>query len=254
MGTKTARPRHHNKRCHTKKLNKPDDKKIIIRSATLDDLDGIIKVENEIYGPISEKVVASRSVMTERVMISGSWFLVAEANGEIVGFLSLQPTNHKPEDFVSWDDSTDEGTLKKSFCETGKYIYGVALTVGKNRFSFEARDQLLFAGAKKMILENKKLIYLSGRMPGYHRYSAELSAEEYYNKRILKHGKDVAFDPQIRMYESFGLKKIKLVENGFVGDRESCDYGIVFVKNNTFYNWPFRRLWAWLLVKMVKTG
>ena len=144
--------------------------------------------------------------------------------------------------FVSWEDSTDHGTLEKTYDDNGKYVYGVALTVGNNGHGLGLSDHLLVHAAPKLISGNKKYIYFSGRMPGFCKYKNKMKPGDYYNATTIIKDKKVALDPQIRMYESFGLKKVRLVKDGFVGDKESANYGVVFKANNPLYNWPLPKL------------
>jgi hypothetical protein len=228
-------------------ISKQKNNELLIRQATLNDIDDILRIDKEAYESVSEQVVASPSMMKERIQKSGPWFLIAESNSHILGYLSLMPTKKGPDEFISWNDSTDDGTLKNVYNIEGEYVYGVALTISRYSANLGVTDKLFLEAAKMVISENKKKIYFSGRMPGYYKHMNEFTAEDYYNKKVLKHGKNVAFDPQIRMYESFGLKKVRLVENGFVGDRESCNYSVIFSAGNPFYRFPFPKFWGSLI-------
>lgn len=222
-----------------------------VRTATISDLNDIVNIDKEIYGAISDKVTSSESIMKERINISSSWFFVVEFEGRVVGFLSLQPTDKPFRNFKNWEDSTDNGTLKKTYKENGEYVYGVALTISKKNRGQGLSDLLFQEAGKKMIKENKKYVYFSGRLPGYHKFSKKMSAQEYYKAKIHKNGKLVSIDPQIRMYESYGLKKVRLVKQGFGGDKESCNYSVVFMAKNPFYGFPFSAIWANLFAILI---
>lgn len=218
--------------------------KILIRNVRHEDLDNILKIDNEVYGQISEEVTSDKEKMNSRISIGKDWFFVAEVNGEVVGFLSLQPTNKPIDKFISWENSTDNGSIKSTYDEGGAYVYGIALTISKKARGLGLSELLFKEAAKKMIKTRKKLVYFSGRMPGYHKYSNKMTAEDYYNATIKKKGKEVPLDPQIRMYESYGLKKVRLVQEGFKGDKESGDYSVVFKADNPFYKLPLPSIWA----------
>lgn len=63
---------------------------LIIRKATIKDLDSIVKVE-EICFPKAES--ASRESLKQRINIFKSSFFIAEINGEIIGFINGCVTN-----------------------------------------------------------------------------------------------------------------------------------------------------------------
>lgn len=227
-------------------------KSIIIKQASLNDLDKIIEIDERVYGGISEEVTATKEMMKSRIEIGKAWFFAAFVGDTLAGYLSLQPSEKGFEKFISWEDSTDNGTLKASFNEGGRYIYGVALTIDPDYRGLGITEKLFEVAAYKLISEKKKSVYFSGRMPGYWRYRDKMTPEEYYNKKIKLGRKRVAFDPQIRMYESFGLKKVRLVKDGFRGDKESGGYGIVFLAKNPFYYFPFPKFWGEFMRLLMK--
>lgn len=218
--------------------------KILIRNVRHEDLDEILKIDAEVYGQISDAVTSDKEKMSSRISIGKDWFFVAEIDGKVAGFLSLQPTSKPINKFISWENSTDNGSIKSSYDEGGPYVYGIALTIGKKSRGLGLSELLFKEAARKMIKTRKRLVYFSGRMPGYHKYSNKMTAEDYYNATIQKDGKEVPLDPQIRMYESYGLKKVRLVKEGFRGDKESGDYSVVFKADNPFYKLPLPSIWA----------
>lgn len=218
--------------------------KVIIRNVSEDDLDDILRIDKEVYGNISQEVTSNKEKMSSRISIGKEWFFVAEVAGKVEGFLSLQPTNKPIEKFISWEDSTDDGSIKRTYKENGKYVYGIALTISKSARGLGISELLFKEAAKKMIKNKKRLVYFSGRMPGYYKYKNKMKAKEYYDSKIKKNGKLLPLDPQIRMYESYGLKRVRLVKEGFKGDNESADYSVVFKADNPFYKLPFPSIWA----------
>lgn len=218
------------------------NRRIIIRNARPADLERIVRIDKEAYENIYNGPVGSSKIMDARIKISSKWFFVAEVDGVILEYLSLQPTKIGIEKFKSWDESTDGGTLGKTYSENGPYVYGVALTASKNGKGLGLSSKLFAAAACKIISERKKYVYFSGRMPGFSKMKGKMSAEEYYNARTVIGRKKVALDPQIRMYESFGFKRVRLVKNGFRGDKESCNYSVIFVINNPLQRFPYPKL------------
>ncbi len=60
-------------------------------------------------------------------------------------------------------------------------------------------------------------------MPGYHKYADTMTAEEYVAARRPN---GAVLDPELRYYQSLGLKPLSVVEDYF-RDPPSCDWGVV---------------------------
>ena len=73
-----------------------------VRIATPDDLDGIMRVEEEAFGGVGDDAMASRETMAHRIALLNSgdqgWCWVAVHEGVIVGTNVVQPTNLTPAD------------------------------------------------------------------------------------------------------------------------------------------------------------
>lgn len=225
---------------------------VTVRPATLDDIEGIVELDSAMYGDeIAQGVTDDpHDMFTRRVRNSRGWFWVAEVDGKIEGMLAGQPTKYAPEEFVSWEHSTANGTFEGTYDETSVVMYVASLTVSKLGSKLDATDKLLAEGVKKAIRHGKKLAFFSARMPMYHKYKDTMSAEEYYSATTNLNGREVALDPQLRMYEELGMKRIRLVADGFVADWESCGYAVLFTFSVPFYGWPARNFWAWLFGKV----
>lgn len=226
---------------------------VIIRQAEFADIDQIVELDSKMYEGITPAQTDDpRGMFEKRIANSHGWFWVAEVGGRIEGILSCQPTKLAPDDFVSWEHTTNNGTFNGTYDETSPFIYVAALTVSPKGSRLDATDMLMAAGVKQAIARGKKLAFFSARMPGYHLMTEQMSAEEYYNATTTRNGKEVAFDRQIRYYEQLGAKRVRLVENGFEADWKSCGYAVLFIISIPFYGWRGKRMWAWLFGKIAE--
>jgi hypothetical protein len=214
-----------------------------VREATLDDIDRLADIDlllfKRAYGnkpPEKEGVV---DMLTKRLENNPGWMLLAEVNGEIEGFVSAFRTNKPIEEFVSWEDSTADGTLEGRVDPDGKYGYVTNMTIKHEAVELGAEEMLLANLVAKGIEEGVEYAYFVSRMPHFKRWADEQIkfgaidsvdegnvqelAEKYFN---LRNDDNKRYDPQLRMYESFGYKLEKLVGNAFEDDA-SYDFGVV---------------------------
>lgn len=183
--------------------------------------------------------------------VGEDWIRVVEQDGKICGFIMSCPTAKTPEDFVSWEDTTDNGTLETTYSAQGPNVYVVSLTAPRpeNNTGESPRNMLIMDQIGKLIQEGYERGFFESRMPGFREWvkqtcvdqsvtfedlepgQLDLLATQYANTRIEKEGKLVPLDPQLRLYESVGCKLIKVVPNAYQ-DGPSLNYGVVAVYEN----------------------
>jgi hypothetical protein len=204
-----------------------------IRPATLHDLDGIMAVEIETFGPVGEGAAASRATMAHRVrLLNGEtpeWFFVACHGGQIVGDAIFQPTNLRPEDCTSWETATSSGILDNTFSRNGDNVYGVSLAVCRNAPP-GTPELLVKQGFLAWHCTKKNLLLFCSRMPGFaaaHRKTG-INAEDYM-VRCRKAGGPR--DPLLYLYWKWtgGATPVRLLKNGYSVDSDSGGYGALFV-------------------------
>jgi GNAT superfamily N-acetyltransferase len=110
--------------------------------------------------------------------------IVAELDGRLVGCASSL--------IVMWDDWFDAHTWKEitasgsfdSHTPEGKTLYGAEVFVDPE-LRGKRVGHALYEGRRTLCRAmNLKRIIACGRLPGYHRHAAEMSAE-YYAKRVV---------------------------------------------------------------------
>ncbi len=228
---------------------------ITIRSAMFNDLDGIMDVERETFGEVGDGAMASRELMADRIQLlnaNSTWFWVAEHEGKIVGDMILQPTRMTPDECTSWAHATDDGTLKKTFDEAGKTIYGVSLAVSSR--APEGTSELLIHRLLQSWLDTgKDCFMICSRMPGFkeaHEQTA-IAAEDYWQQRRLSDGKPV--DWMLRLFQDMiGVSPQRLLINGFPVDEDSGGHGVLCVSTDPIPT--MKALSAWLDSRGISCG
>jgi hypothetical protein len=211
----------------------PEIGMVEVRPATLDDLDGIMAVEIETFGPVGEGAAASRETMAHRIELlnreTPEWFFVACHGNRVVGDAIFQPTDLQPEDCTSWEAATSGGTLNGTFSRHGDNLYGVSLAARRDAPP-GTPELLMKQGFLTWYSTNKRFLLFCSRMPGFaaaHRKTG-ISAEDYMRKRRRTGGPR---DPLLYLYWKWtgGAEPVRLLREGYSVDRESGGYGALFV-------------------------
>ncbi len=203
-----------------------------IRLAVSSDLPAIMEIEQESFGEVGAEAMASEKIMFDRIALCNGvrpgWFWVAEVGTAVCGYLVMQPMSLHPDDCVSWERSTDNGTLKKTFDKEGETILGVSLGV-RNKAPSEAFYFLVLQGMLQLVETGKKRLMLCSRLPSLASVGKKknIPPEEYW-KLTDKHGNPR--DPLLRkFYQVFGVQPYKFMPNGFMPDAQSGGHGALIV-------------------------
>lgn len=236
-------------------------KKIKVREGRIDDLEGMLLVEEEAW---PKGLRASREMYESRLKTFPQGTFVAEAGGKIEGVVVTEILNSDLINHIrTWDETTDNGYIRNTHNPEGNTIYGVNLSVS-SRAQKRVAIALLEAIEKLIIKYNLKQGLLGGRIPGFAKYFKQYCqkknlssvsdnevigykqrdkvAEEYI-WTTTSHGR--ALDPEIDFYKKRDFKPIKLLP-GYIEDPQSLNYGVLFLWSNPFYGKPFPRFWSWL--------
>lgn len=224
-----------------------------VQNTTTQDLDGIEAVEYNryavLYAEKPEKKRRFRKTLEKRLLVANKWMWVVKNDEKVLGSLSAQPTSKNPQEFKSWEESTNNGTLEGTYDENGQNVYVVNLDVLQEGTKKGAQYMLMAYLAAKVLEDNKRIVFFESRMPGFREYivkdkkisigkweslnkdAQDELATEYSKQKITVNGKLVPRDKLLKFYQGAGFKRDNVVANAF-DDPESLNYGLVFYANN----------------------
>jgi hypothetical protein len=228
------------------------------------DIDEIVEVDLVSFEPVyrnegktlEEKRSELKGLYEGRFdKLGGDWMqVVVNKEGKICGLIVCCPTNKRPEDFISWEDTTDNGTLETTYDPNGKYIYVVSLSMLPEGSNSNARDILFANQIGKMIELGVKTGYFESRLPGLRTWVKKQTkingqsfesltkeqklnyATKYVSLKKWVNGKYVIHDRLLRMFDDVGAKFVKVAPDAYQ-DVPSMNFGVVCVLENPLPKW-----------------
>ena len=174
--------------------------------------------------------------------------VIIRINGELAGCaLSI---------IVDYDEISDNHTYKEimqdysfdSHNSEGDVLYGVDVFI-KPEYRGLRLGRRLYDYRKELCEQlNLRGIAFGGRMPNYHKYSAELSPKEY----IAKVRRKEITDPVLNFQISNDFHPAKILKGYLDGDADSNEFAVLMEWDNIYYQKPNKK--AATKKKVVRIG
>lgn len=203
---------------------------VVIRNYETDDFTRLIEIQKESFPPpFPEDLWWNEEQLYNHVTIFPEGALCVEVDDEMAGSMTSLIVDFDPNDPQhTWEEATDNGYIR-NHNEQGNTLYVVDICV-KPKFRNLALGRLLMQSMYELVVyKNLDRLLGGGRMPGYHRYHHQLTAEQYLEKVI----KNELTDPVISFLLRCGRMPLAIVEN-YLEDEESLNYGVLMEWRNPF--------------------
>ncbi|UOQ92407.1 GNAT family N-acetyltransferase [Halobacillus shinanisalinarum] len=205
------------------------EKKIVIRNTTLEDLDEVAALSDNSFGP---DIAFKREHFASQSKIFPEGQIIVEFEGKIVGSSSSLIVNFDEyTDKHSYVEISDHGYIRNHNPD-GVNLYGVEVCVHPDyrqlklgRRLYDARKQL----CKDL---NLKSIIIGGRIPYYHKYADQMSAQEYADQVMKKN----IYDPVMTFQMKNGFVLNEMIPGYLPGDDASLEYATSMEWHNEDYN------------------
>lgn len=199
------------------------EKNIELRQLTLGDFESVTALQLKCFPGMKpwskEQFISQISIFPEgQLCLQIQNNIVASSSSLILDF-SLYSEWH------SWREIADEGFIR-NHTYSGNTLYGIEIMVDPEYRGYKLARRLY--NARKEIAKKYNLmrIILGGRIPGYHKYSNQMSAREYVEKVVNK----ILVDPVLTTQISNGFAIKRLISDYLKSDEESKGYA-------TFLEW-----------------
>ncbi|MCL6586081.1 MAG: GNAT family N-acetyltransferase [Anoxybacillus sp.] len=205
-------------------------KKAIIRNYATTDFHALIRIQQESFPPpFPSELWWNEEQLTNHVTLFPEGALCAELDGRIVGSMTgLLVDFDQTHPSHTWEEMTDGGYIRNHRPD-GNTLYVVDICVSPNYRKFGIGKWLMQSMYEVVVRLNVDRLLGGGRMPGYHRYAKEMSAQQYVEHVLSGKLKD----PVITFLLRCGRLPIALVEN-YLEDEESCNYAVLMEWKNPF--------------------
>ena len=203
-------------------------KTVSVRQTRAEDIPALIELQKRVYPTISPW---RPNRFKDQLGIFSEGQLVAEHRGKIIGCASSL--------IVAWDDWAESHTWKEitssgtfdNHTFSGRTLYGAEVFVEPESRGLGV-GHLLYEGRRTICKRmNLKRIIACGRLPGYHRHAAEMSAEAYARKVVWGDFRD----PVLSFQLGEGFHYCGVIENYLPEDAESAGYASIIVWLNPGY-------------------
>ena len=202
----------------------------VIRNYTETDFDALIDIQSECFPPpFPEELWWNREQLKNHITLFPGGALCIEIDGKLVGSMTTLLVDFHPENALhTWADITDNGYIR-THKPDGNTLYVVDISVRSTYRNYGLGKWMMLSMYELVIQLGRERLLGGSRMPRYHQYAKDLSAEQYVEEVV----NGTIYDPVISFLLRCGRTPIQIVPN-YLQDEESCHYGALMEWKNPF--------------------
>lgn len=207
--------------------------KITVRNYTKEDFDELIDIQAECFPPpFPSELWWNKEQLANHVSLFPDGTLCIEMNGKVISSMTGVCIHFDPSHpSHTWAEATDNGYIR-NHDQKGNTLYIVDISVRPSFRSLGLGKIMMQAMYQVVVEKGLDRLLGGGRMPNYHQYADQFSANEYVDRVVS--GK--IYDPVISFLLRCGRVPIAVVDN-YLDDEESLHYGVLMEWKN-----PFKRI------------
>lgn len=205
--------------------------KVKIRNYTKSDFPELIAIQKESFPPpFPSELWWNDEQLANHVDLYPQGALCIEVEGEMAGSMTALLTDFDPaHPEHTWQEVTDDGYIRNHKSD-GATLYVVDICVRPKFRSLKLGQLLMQSMYERVVHDGLERLLGGGRMPGYHKFSNTLSAEQYAEQVIAGKLKD----PVISFLLRCGRTPVSVVAD-YVEDQESGNYALLMEWKNPFH-------------------
>jgi ribosomal protein S18 acetylase RimI-like enzyme len=205
-------------------------KRAFVRNYQREDFEDLIQIQKESFPPpFPSELWWNKEQLENHVTLFPEGALCVEVDGQLAGSMTGLVVNFDPEHPThTWEEITDNGYIR-NHSPNGNTLYVVDICIRPSFRKFALGKLLMQSMYEVVIHQGLDRLLGGGRMPGYHQYANEMTAEEYLAAVV----RGAVKDPVISFLLSAGRTPICVVPN-YLEDEESHDYAALMEWKNPF--------------------
>ncbi|MCY8809670.1 GNAT family N-acetyltransferase [Bacillus atrophaeus] len=205
--------------------------KLLIRQYTHRDVAGLLSLQKECFpSPFPQELLWSKEQLHSHIETFQEGALCALVNDVIIGSMTALIVQFDPgHPDHTWAEITDHGYIRNHNKE-GNTLYVVDISVSPSYRKVGIGKWLMQTMYELTVSKQLERLLGGARIPRYHKYSHELTAEQYV-EAVLEGEKN---DPVLSFLLHCGREPVGVVRN-YLEDEESLHYGVLMEWKNPFY-------------------
>lgn len=202
----------------------------LIRNYREEDFNGLALVQQECFPPpFPQELWWNRQQLSNHVTRFPDGALCVEINGGIAGSVTGLLIDYDSGDpDHNWEQATDNGYIRNHL-PAGNTLYIVDISVRPPFRKLGLGKWLLFSMYNLVIQRSLQRLLGGGRMPGYHKKSDTMTAEQYVDAVV----RGELHDPVISFLLQCGRTPVKVMAD-YLEDEQSHNYGVLMEWRNPF--------------------
>lgn len=206
------------------------ERRTMVRPLRMEDYDALVAMHLKCFPGLTPW---SREQIESQLSIFPEGQICVEIDGQLAASSSSLIIEYDPQAaWHNWREVSDNGFIRNHNPQ-GDTLYGIEIMVDPE-FRGMKLSRRIYDVRKQLCRErNLERMIIGGRIPGYHRYSDQLSAREYVEQVIAKALKDPVLTAQVA--NGFALKG--LIPNYVPSDEQSKGYATYL----EWLNFDYRR-------------
>jgi ribosomal protein S18 acetylase RimI-like enzyme len=202
--------------------------KVVVRNYVKADFDELIQIQRESFPPpFPSELWWNEEQLMNHITLFPEGALCVEVEGEMAGSMTgLLVTFDPKHPDHTWEEITDNGYIR-NHKQDGNTLYVVDICIRPSFRKHKLGKVLMDSMYDVVVHKNLDRLLGGGRMPGYHKFSSELSPKQYLEKVVTGEIRD----PVISFLLQCGRMPLTIVEN-YLEDEESHNYGVLMEWRN----------------------
>lgn len=209
----------------------------VIRNYERADFESLIQIQQECFPPpFPSELWWNYKQLENHISLFPEGAMCIEVDGMVIGSMTGLIVHFDPaHPDHTWEEITDNGYIR-NHNPNGNSLYIVDISVRPSHRKLGVGKWLMLSMYDVVIYKGLERLLGGGRMPGFHKYSSNMTAVEYLQSVV----KGDIKDPVISFLLRCGRTPVRVIPN-YLEDEESNNYGALMEWKNPFFQHIYKK-------------